>query len=170
LAKSRGGEVVADAAADCGSISGLMSEACGKSFGDMVSRKFGLDRGFDRAEWFSRRLLVPSVQMRVAVVETEAMLMGRESAKRPNTRRSQGRPGEPLARGTSTGKPPRSVIHASETETIVTAGLVKGGPFDLIPGPGSPQKRKKSSLEGLSGGCAGRPGGSCEPSREIMHP
>ena len=54
--------------------------------------------------------------------------LGRKSAKRPDTRQSQGCPGEPLAPSSSTGKQPRSAIHGSESIAIVTEGLDQVGP------------------------------------------
>ena len=54
--------------------------------------------------------------------------LGRKSAKRPDTRQSQGCPGELLAPSSLTGKQPRSAIHGSESIAFVTAGLDQVGP------------------------------------------
>jgi len=114
-------------------VQGLESGNDGGAFriGRMPWRS--LVKSFDRSRWSFRRFPRPFFQMGV---EGESSLMGRKSAKRPTTRRSQGRPGEPSAHGTSTGNQPRSAIHGSETDTIVTVGLVQEGPAGQFPVPG----------------------------------
>jgi len=132
--------------------------------------QFDLAGNFRFAERFSRRNGESCFRTFGAGVEIAAVLKGRESAKRPNTRRSQGRSGETSARCTSTGKQPRSAIHGSETDTLVTDGLVQAGPFDQVPGPGPLLRRMKPRHQGLLDGCGGQPSGSREPSGESCSP
>ncbi len=101
-----------------------------------------------------------------AVVEMASVPKGRKSAIRPSTRRSQRRPGEPLAPSTSTGERPRSAIHGSETHTFVTDGLVQPGPFGQIPVPPL-RAAAKHRHRGLLEGCEGRSGGSREPAGQF---
>ena len=82
-----------------------------------------------------------------AVVEIAAVPKGRKSAKRPNARRSQGRPGEPLAPSTSTGKWPRSAIHESEVHTFVTGGVHPAWSLDQLPLPRCSCKQQNTNIK-----------------------
>lgn len=132
--------------------------------------QFDLAGDFGFAGWFFRRCGKACFRPFGAGVEIAAVLKGRKSAKRPNARRSQGRLGEPSARCTSTGKRPRSAIHGSETDTLVTGGLVQAGPFVQFPGPGSLLRRMKPRHQGLLDGCGGQTSGLREPSGKLCSP
>lgn len=167
--KSAAGRVPGNLTAGGGDIRGLAPISASGSFAGRWMWQFDLAGDLGLAGG-ARRRGKSCFRTSGAVVEIAAVLKGRESAKRPNTRRSQGRPGEQLAWCTSTGKRPRSAIHGSETDTIVTDGLVQAGRFDQVPGSGPLLRRMKPRHKGLLNGCGGQPGGSREPSGKSCSP